>query len=30
MLSTTACELLSEDFEHDRMYGAVRVLNPFR
>ncbi len=23
-------ELLSEDFEHDRMYGAVRVLNPFR
>ncbi len=23
-------ELLSEDFEHDRMYGAVRVLDPFR
>ena len=23
-------ELLSEDFEHDRMYGTVRVLNPFR
>ena len=23
-------ELLSEDFEHDRMYGTVRVRNPFR
>ncbi|HYN02122.1 MAG TPA: PIN domain-containing protein [Vicinamibacteria bacterium] len=23
-------ELLSEDFEHDRMYGTVRVVNPFR
>ena len=23
-------ELFSEDFEHDRMYGTVRVLNPFR
>lgn len=22
-------ELLSEDFEHDRIYGSVRVLNPF-
>jgi predicted nucleic acid-binding protein len=22
-------ELLSEDFEHDRIYGAVRVVNPF-
>jgi predicted nucleic acid-binding protein len=22
-------ELLSEDFQHDRMYGSVRVLNPF-
>lgn len=22
-------ELLSEDFEHDRMYGTVRVVNPF-
>ena len=22
-------ELLSEDFQHDRMYGTVRVLNPF-
>jgi len=23
-------ELLSEGFEHDRMYGTVRLLNPFR
>lgn len=23
-------ELVSEDFEHDRLYGAVRVVNPFR
>jgi len=23
-------ELLSEDFEHDRMYGTVLVVNPFR
>ncbi len=23
-------ELLSEDFEHDRLYGTVRVVNPFR
>jgi predicted nucleic acid-binding protein len=23
-------ELLSEDFEHDRMYGTVRAINPFR
>jgi predicted nucleic acid-binding protein len=22
-------ELLSEDFQHDRLYGTVRVLNPF-
>jgi len=22
-------ELLSEDFEHDRIYGTVRVINPF-
>jgi predicted nucleic acid-binding protein len=22
-------ELLSEDFQHDRMYGTVRVVNPF-
>jgi predicted nucleic acid-binding protein len=22
-------ELLSEDFEHNRLYGAVRVINPF-
>ena len=22
-------ELLSEDFEHDRLYGTVRVTNPF-
>lgn len=22
-------ELLSEDFEHDRVYGTVRVVNPF-
>ncbi len=22
-------ELLSEDFQHDRMYGAVRAVNPF-
>jgi len=22
-------ELLSEDFQHDRMYGDVRVVNPF-
>jgi len=23
-------ELLSEDFQHDRVYGRVRVVNPFR
>jgi len=23
-------ELISEDFEHDRRYGTVRALNPFR
>ncbi len=23
-------ELLSEDFEHDRMYGTVLAVNPFR
>jgi predicted nucleic acid-binding protein len=22
-------ELLSEDFQHDRMYGTVRAVNPF-
>jgi predicted nucleic acid-binding protein len=22
-------EILSEDFQHDRLYGGVRVLNPF-
>ena len=22
-------ELLSEDFEHDRLYGTVRTVNPF-
>ncbi len=22
-------EILSEDFEHDRLYGAVRAVNPF-
>jgi predicted nucleic acid-binding protein len=22
-------ELVSEDFEHDRMYGTVRIVNPF-
>jgi predicted nucleic acid-binding protein len=22
-------ELISEDFQHDRLYGTVRVLNPF-
>ena len=22
-------EILSEDFQHDRLYGAVRVVNPF-
>jgi predicted nucleic acid-binding protein len=22
-------ELWSEDFQHDRLYGTVRVLNPF-
>ena len=22
-------ELISEDFQHDRLYGAVRVVNPF-
>lgn len=22
-------ELISEDFQHDRMYGSVRVVNPF-
>lgn len=22
-------EILSEDFEHERMYGTVRILNPF-
>jgi predicted nucleic acid-binding protein len=23
-------ELLSEDFQHDRLYGTVRAINPFR
>lgn len=23
-------ELVSEDFEHDRLYGTVRIVNPFR
>ena len=23
-------ELISEDFQHDRLYGAVRVVNPFK
>jgi predicted nucleic acid-binding protein len=23
-------ELISEDFQHDRLYGTVRVVNPFR
>jgi len=23
-------ELISEDFEHDRLYGTVRAVNPFR
>jgi len=23
-------ELLSEDFEHERLYGTVRAINPFR
>jgi predicted nucleic acid-binding protein len=23
-------ELISEDFEHGRLYGAVRAVNPFR
>jgi len=23
-------ELLTEDFEHDRLYGTVRVIDPFR
>ncbi len=23
------CELLSEDFQHDRTYGTVRVVDPF-
>jgi predicted nucleic acid-binding protein len=22
-------ELISEDFQHDRLYGTVRVRNPF-
>ena len=22
-------ELVSEDFQHDRLYGTVRVVNPF-
>jgi len=22
-------EILSEDFQHDRLYGAVRIVNPF-
>lgn len=22
-------ELISEDFQHDRMYGTVRIVNPF-
>jgi len=22
-------EILTEDFQHDRLYGAVRVVNPF-
>ena len=23
-------ELLSEDFQHDRLYGTVRAVNPFQ
>lgn len=23
-------EIVSEDFQHDRLYGSVRVRNPFR
>lgn len=23
-------ELVSEDFQHDRLYGTVRAVNPFR
>jgi hypothetical protein len=23
-------ELLTEDFEHDRLYGTMRAVNPFR
>jgi predicted nucleic acid-binding protein len=23
-------ELISEDFEHDRLYGTVRIVNPFQ
>jgi predicted nucleic acid-binding protein len=23
-------EIISEDFQHDRMYGSVRVVNPFK
>jgi len=23
-------EIISEDFQHDRLYGSVRVVNPFR
>ena len=22
-------EMLSEDFQHDRLYGGVRIVNPF-
>ena len=22
-------EILTEDFEHDRLYGTVRIVNPF-
>lgn len=22
-------ELISEDFQHDRLYGSVRIVNPF-
>lgn len=22
-------ELISEDFQHDRLYGGVRIINPF-
>ena len=25
----TATEILTEDLQHDRLYGTVRVVNPF-